>query len=741
MSRLDDVTSAWLQKAEAAADRWKDRTKRRGDIKHSLETAGPGAADDPEIVAQYLARATGRRTRRAINPTPISEDIRAERILGVDNRIRFPETEEERDAGLPVARIVVMPTSTRPLQGFGSGFMITPSLLMTNHHVLAAPGDANGVGANFGHDYTDSNNAAPGELFELRPDRFFLSDEALDFAIVAVAETGRSSRSLSDFGHHPLIEQTGKILIGKPINIIQHPSGGPKMFANKDNDLLDRLDDFLHYRTDTKPGSSGSPCFNDFWEVVALHHSGVPATDSRGRFLDDQGKVWRKQQGTEAIHWIANEGVRISRILARVRAETITDPEWDRLRDEIFAIGTMADETGGGVMVPPGQNAVDIDLAPGSQSGSDPAPVIASGGSGAEAGRAQTVVHVHGPANVYTAPVHTHEAARAESSEGGMESTSGPTVLEKVLRFDPHYGRRRGYQRNFLDGFSIPLPEVHASRKRELVTERHGRPLILDYHHFSLAMNRKWLLQMWSAVNVDYSPKVRWDLGRQDFGSDKWIHDPRISEALQIDNKELYKPAKKFDRGHVVRRDDNVWGVTREEVEYANSDTFHWTNCTPQHENFNRSNKQGVWGKLENHVAEQADAIGGKLILFSGPVLDPDRAIPHDFGGGRFLVPLDFWKVAIVAEEGEDDAGHTLRAYGFLLEQEEAIDTKGLEKLSLEKRFDIGEFAPQQRSLKVVQARTGIVLPEIVCDADVMIDAEDDAVLPLRELESVKLRS
>jgi len=736
MSRLDDVTSAWLQKAESAADRWKDRTKRRGDIKQSLESAGPGAADDPEIVAQYLARSTGRRARRAINPTPISENIRAERILGIDNRIRFPETEEERDAGLPVARIVVMPTSTRPIQGFGSGFMITPTLLMTNHHVIGNAGDANGIGANFGHDFTDSRNAAPGELFDLRPDRFFMSDEALDFAIVAVAETSRKGRPLSDFGHHPLIEQTGKILIGKPINIIQHPSGGPKMFANKDNDLLDRLDDFLHYRTDTKPGSSGSPCFNDFWEVVALHHSGVPATDSRGRFLDDQGNVWRKQQGVEAIQWIANEGVRISRILAHVRAETIRDPEWDRLRDEIFALGAVAEETGKGVEVPTG-DAVDTGA---STAGEVQARVINAGGSDLKDRSSQTVVHVHGPANVYTAPVHTHQSAETDEPKASMEKAAGPAVLEKVLRFDPHYGRRRGYQTNFLDGFTIPLPEVQASRKREMVTERHGRPLVLDYHHFSLAMNRKWILQMWSAVNVDYSPQVRWDLGRHDFGSDKWIHDPRISEALQIDNEELYKPAKKFDRGHVVRRDDNVWGVTREEVEYANSDTFHWTNCTPQHENFNRSNKKGVWGKLENHVAEQADAVGGKLILFSGPVLDPDRAIPHDFGGGRFLVPLDFWKVAVVTEENPDDGERHLRAYGFLLEQQDAIDTKGLEKLEVEERFDIGEFAPQQRSLKVIQAKTDIVLPEIVCDADVMREAEDDAVLPLNELESVKMQ-
>jgi V8-like Glu-specific endopeptidase len=32
----------------------------------------------------------------------------------------------------------------------------------------------------------------------------------------------------------------------------------------------------VQYTTDTLPGSSGSPVFNDNWEVVALHHAGGP---------------------------------------------------------------------------------------------------------------------------------------------------------------------------------------------------------------------------------------------------------------------------------------------------------------------------------------------------------------------------------------------------------------------------------------------------------------------------------
>lgn len=32
----------------------------------------------------------------------------------------------------------------------------------------------------------------------------------------------------------------------------------------------------IRYRTNTLPGSSGSPCFSQGWDLVALHHNGDP---------------------------------------------------------------------------------------------------------------------------------------------------------------------------------------------------------------------------------------------------------------------------------------------------------------------------------------------------------------------------------------------------------------------------------------------------------------------------------
>src|SRR5262249_15112925 len=78
--------------------------------------------------------------------------------------------------------------------------------------------------------------------------------------------------------------------------------------------------------TDTTPGSSGSPAFNRFWQVVALHHSGVPKKDSRGRTLTKDGKVWDSSMDETEIDWIANEGVRVSSIVTDLKVQMGAHP-------------------------------------------------------------------------------------------------------------------------------------------------------------------------------------------------------------------------------------------------------------------------------------------------------------------------------------------------------------------------------------------------------------------------------
>lgn len=88
--------------------------------------------------------------------------------------------------------------------------------------------------------------------------------------------------------------------VGEHVSIIQHPGGGAKQIALTANQVVNLFDHRLQYTTDTLPGSSGSPVFNDAWNVVALHHAG--------------GNLLKNARGDRMY---ANEGILVSKILDR----------------------------------------------------------------------------------------------------------------------------------------------------------------------------------------------------------------------------------------------------------------------------------------------------------------------------------------------------------------------------------------------------------------------------------------
>jgi endonuclease G len=76
--------------------------------------------------------------------------------------------------------------------------------------------------------------------------------------------------------------------------VIQHPQARSKEVALHDNEITTIFASAIRYRTDTEPGSSGSPVFDNEWELIALHHAG-------GDFQNGQ--------------WLNNEGMRIDMII------------------------------------------------------------------------------------------------------------------------------------------------------------------------------------------------------------------------------------------------------------------------------------------------------------------------------------------------------------------------------------------------------------------------------------------
>ena len=80
--------------------------------------------------------------------------------------------------------------------------------------------------------------------------------------------------------------------------IIGHPAGRDITFSLQDNNLLACNETFLHYRTPTEFGSSGSPVFESRdWKVVALHHAGSLELPR----LDGKGKPYQANEGIAVV--------------------------------------------------------------------------------------------------------------------------------------------------------------------------------------------------------------------------------------------------------------------------------------------------------------------------------------------------------------------------------------------------------------------------------------------------------
>ncbi len=212
-----------------------------------------------------------------------------EQIIDTNDLLDVTFLSEGARAARAVGRILLPVTGGTRL---GTGFMVSPRVMMTNNHVLATTTQAGDATLEFDFFIREAGGTSPVERYRLQPDLLFLTDIALDFTVVAVQETNEAGAAVGDRGFHRLIAESGKAVVGERLNIIQHPGGDPQKVAVHDNTLVDVDGDFLHYRTDTMGGSSGSPVFNNQWDLVALHHAAVGAL---------------------------NEGARISRVVARLQ--------------------------------------------------------------------------------------------------------------------------------------------------------------------------------------------------------------------------------------------------------------------------------------------------------------------------------------------------------------------------------------------------------------------------------------
>lgn len=747
----DRVQKARRQVMEEAFARWVGRWRTREEKRAAVAEGGPGAADSPTRRAVFEARESRRKV--------LGVSSAVERLIGGTwEGVYFAPSDGARDAARPVSRLVEWSGEGFEPQGVASGFLVSPDLLLTNWHVIPDASCAVGMHANFGHQRTDRGTAA-GTLFALDPNRFFTAHERLDFALIAVRPEGPRGETLEGIAPVRLIGSPGKIQTGDPMHVIQHPGGGPRQYAVRNNRLVDILeaDGFLHYESDTLKGSSGSPVFNAYWELVALHHCGVPAM--RGAdVLKTNGETWHPDADDEGtIQWVANEGARVSSIVAALRDTRLSSDGEQRLLDALLETvvdplapdGRSIAQAGGPMATPLKLAAADGPSSSRTTKDTPATPPPSSEGLSVSS----SVFNISGGTvsitvgNSAEVPLPTGASIVADGVSGARltearagEPTAVAAFFEKSQNFDPNYSARPGYDPQFL-GVEIPIPHADDAHRGDLYTVgdykqflessrnvpvlevddlADDEPLVLKYHHYSLVANRVLRMAMFTASNADYSEEPRQDpRPRTAFGGESWRLDPRVPKAYQLVNADIYAPAQNLDRGHLVRREDSAWGAPGLATEFANADTYHWTNCAPQHELFNQETpdgdeyegRKGIWGAFEMQLQQELLAGGGQATIFAGPVLYANTR-KTDFGRGDVVYPLKFWKVIIVPKApGRNQA---LAAYGFVFDQTRVLREFGLGVETLELR----KFARQAQSVAEIEALSGVRFPDIVRDAD-----------------------
>lgn len=247
----------------------------KGVLKNLLEGTSSSSKDLPD--AQWKGGGTVKLTK--------------EKIMGKkSNLLPIAFLEKGAEKARAIVRIICDNLS-------GTGFVIENRWLVTNNHVLPTREKAAVAEIQFNYQFPKNLKTFEKNVSEIKPERVasldpgtendkrFFTDAALDFTIVKIKD--------ADIGDYGFLQfATGGVRADDFVNIIQHPSGGPKQIGLYNNLVMYADENIVQYMTDTAEGSSGSPVFNSDWEVVALHNSGGWLTDPA------TNETVRRNQGT-----------------------------------------------------------------------------------------------------------------------------------------------------------------------------------------------------------------------------------------------------------------------------------------------------------------------------------------------------------------------------------------------------------------------------------------------------------
>jgi len=643
--------------------------------------------------------AAGRWTDAEDDPTrSAAYDARVAKAVGVPEAVHGTNDfqpaaflPDGATARRPVARVLVqLPAESTS----GTGFLISPDLFITNQHVIRDADDAAHAVVIFDDELDHAGSPTRRSTYRLLPERvaLFSDENDLDYALLSLGDRIDGAAAVADLGYCPLSFTPDRHRKGMNVNIIQHPNALPKIIAVRNNLLTDRTDTRLLYETDTDEGSSGSPVFNDQWDVVALHHYGAPsAAPAVGAAAGPTASV--------------NEGIRISAIYQdlQIRAKT-ADAVTQEILQRALALWTDTTPTG-----------KQLERRP---STTGPAESVTALAAPDQSGERIMTATSQGQSIVIPLEISVRIGTLGGAAPGVRPQESATAAAAPVLKqltkaaegvkLDTDYSNRNGFNAKFVPGLELDLGKLTQPKKSSVAPLHDGEtdPARgeLRYQNFSVIMHKRRHFALLTATNIDGLTYIAIDrttglpAATQPEG-ETWYRDSRISDSYFVDQTFYSGWSHLFDRGHLTRRNDPTWG---EFATRANKDTFHFTNCTPQHWKFNESIK--FWQGIERYVLEQGLFVSGRdkaLTVLQGPVFDD----ANDLWAEAVQIPARFWKIVTWKGSGG------LKAVAMICDQTKLMSLQrsggGGAPPPPDTPVDVTEF---RSSIATIEAKTGLDL-------------------------------
>jgi S1-C subfamily serine protease len=302
LMRVSGIDTAYVNTAGPIMIVWSDvlDTARKQDrLRVLLSTASkdPNGAAIRPMLDELLRETTAASTDTTDSHDVISWKIKEADGVGLERTIEAQSTlldvsflERGLELSPSVCKLLV--TLNDGKRYYGTAFLIGPELLLTNHHVLFDNlGSATAVEAWFDYERAFGGPARDFTVVACRPDTI-VGRADHDWAVIRTAgQLPKAARPL------PLTGATVPQTLDR-VYIIQHPMGREKKIGMIHNVVTAVTEDVIQYRTDTEGGSSGSPVFNEEWQVVGLHQrGGSTVKDGRTAYFNQGRRIERVVEG------------------------------------------------------------------------------------------------------------------------------------------------------------------------------------------------------------------------------------------------------------------------------------------------------------------------------------------------------------------------------------------------------------------------------------------------------------